>query len=169
MCNYSDPFGLCPPDNLACDVIKVVATVGAGELGALAGAALGAGEGLACGPGAPACSPIAGGAQAEILGSAAALAAGNWVDQQFMKPSSPGKMQREVEKGQAPGSVDRVDRGNPSDPGDLEPHIHFKDGSALKQSGIWKHGGHALTKAEQQWITGHNWNLPPTGGGGTTW
>ncbi len=128
---------------------------------------MGLGEGAACGPGVEICAPIAATIEADALGIAASDAAASWVDKLYSEPSSPGNMQRQVEKGQAPNSVDRVDKGDPNNPGDKEPHIHFKDKSALTQSGAWKHGGRDLTAAERKWITGNNWKVPPSGGGST--
>jgi hypothetical protein len=69
-------------------------------------------------------------------------------------------MQRQVERGQAPNEVDRVDKGNPNDPGDKDPHVHLKDGRALKDNGEWKHGGGEIVKAVRDWLTGHGWTVP---------
>jgi hypothetical protein len=46
--------------------------------------------------------------------------------------TSPGGLQKQVEKGQAPKDVDRVDK--PHVPGQ-KPHVHFKDGSSLNNDG----------------------------------
>lgn len=78
----------------------------------------------------------------------------------YKKASSAGRMQREVERGQAPSEVDRVDRGNPSDPGDAEPHVHFNDGKALTQSGRWKHGAGEISRAVREWLEQHGWSAP---------
>ena len=59
--------------------------------------------------------------------------------------SSPGSMQKQVEKGPAPKSVDRVDQGRGQNEKD---HVHFKDGSALNKDGSWKHGKRKITKKE---------------------
>jgi tetratricopeptide (TPR) repeat protein len=73
------------------------------------------------------------------------------------KPSSAGKMHKQVERGQAPKSVDRVDRAR-------FPHekdqVHFKDGSAINKDGTWKHGGRKLTGAEKEWLIENGWKLP---------
>jgi RHS repeat-associated protein len=72
-------------------------------------------------------------------------------------PKSPGNMQKQVEKGQAPKSVDRVDKGR----GPFEKdHIEFKSGDALNQDGTWKHGGRELTNTESDWVQKNGWNLP---------
>lgn len=72
--------------------------------------------------------------------------------------SSAGAMQKEVERGQAPGSIDRVDKGR----GPFEKdHIHFKSGEALNYDGTWKHGSKTLSNREKNWIHDkHGWGLP---------
>jgi hypothetical protein len=66
-------------------------------------------------------------------------------------------MRKQVESGQAPKSVDRVDSARfPHE----KPHIEFKDGSAPNNDGTWKHGGRELTGAEKEWITQNGWQLP---------
>lgn len=70
---------------------------------------------------------------------------------------SPGNMQKQVERGQAPKSVERVD---PARTAFEKPQVHFKDGSALNYDGTWKHGGRALTNAEQNWLVQNGWRLP---------
>lgn len=72
--------------------------------------------------------------------------------------SSAGKMQKEVERGQAPKGVDRVDKGN-ANLGEKD-HVHFDDGSALNSDGTWKHGSRNLKNDEKDWLTGHEWSLP---------
>ena len=50
-------------------------------------------------------------------------------------------MQRQVEKGQAPKGVDRVDKAEPNIP-NSKPHIHFgEDEAALNQDGTWHDAG----------------------------
>lgn len=44
-------------------------------------------------------------------------------------------MNQQVRKGQAPKSIDRVDKGNPRIPGNKD-HVHFKDGTAVSPSKI---------------------------------
>jgi RHS repeat-associated protein len=64
--------------------------------------------------------------------------------------STAGNMQKQVERGQAPRSVDRVDRARfPYE----KDQLRFKDGSALNYDGTWKHGGRALTNIEAAWLT----------------
>jgi RHS repeat-associated protein len=48
------------------------------------------------------------------------------------KISTPGNMRKQVERGQAPRDIIRVDKGHI--PGQ-EPHVHYKDGTSSNQSG----------------------------------
>jgi RHS repeat-associated protein len=73
------------------------------------------------------------------------------------KSTSPNQMNQQVQRGQAPNSVDRVD--SPRFPHE-KPHIEFKDGNALNNDGTWKHGGRELTNGEKEWITNNGWSLP---------
>jgi RHS repeat-associated protein len=73
------------------------------------------------------------------------------------KATSPNQMQKQVEAGQAPNSVDRVD--SPRFPYE-KPHIEFNDGNALNNDGTWKHGGRELTNTEKDWVTNNGWALP---------
>ena len=80
-----------------------------------------------------------------------------------MAPKTAGNMQKQVERGQAPKSVLRVDSANPSQY-DRFDHVHFKnDGKgnhALYNNGEWKHGGRPLTNAEKEWLIANEWKLP---------
>ncbi|CAF1291709.1 unnamed protein product [Rotaria sordida] len=67
-------------------------------------------------------------------------------------------MQKQVDRNQAPKSVDRVDSATP--PYDRLDHVHFTDGSALYNDATWKHGGRRLTNAEKEWLTANGWPLP---------
>jgi RHS repeat-associated protein len=165
--NFADPFGLCPAGDMTCELLKLAAGYVGGTVGASVGGAIGGVAGLACGPAAEICSPLAAGFAADALGSLAAMGARELVDVYFAKkPTSPGAMQKQVERRQAPRSVDRVDPGNPRDPGDREPHIHFKDmKAALRRDGVWKEVSkneqvRQLTKEEIKWIQSNNWQLP---------
>ena len=76
--------------------------------------------------------------------------------------TSPNQMQEQVNRGQAPREVDRVDKGKPSIP-DNKDHIHFKDGTALNYDGSPSHEGNGLpkiTRAISDWIQKNNWGLP---------
>ena len=78
------------------------------------------------------------------------------------KPSSPGKMQREVEKGQAPKDVHRVDNAhNPNQGG--KPHAHYKDGTASNNDGTTHDAKNGTPNPVQKvidWLLKHNW-VPP--------
>lgn len=162
--NFSDPFGLCPIEKPLCHWIKAALIAAGTDLGAM----LGGGAGLLTGPGAVVASP-AGAIGGAALGAGAGLAAGELVESKFFsnqgegagsggtKPSSAGRMQKEVERGQSPRSVDRVDKGRTYKEQD---NVHFRSGDALNRDGSWKHGGRELTNAEKDWITGHGWSLP---------
>ncbi|HLJ29455.1 MAG TPA: RHS repeat-associated core domain-containing protein [Candidatus Angelobacter sp.] len=65
------------------------------------------------------------------------------------KQTSSNQMQEQVERGQAPKSVARVDKGiGPHE----QNHVHFNDGSVLNSDGTWKHASHDLTNAERGWL-----------------
>jgi RHS repeat-associated protein len=72
--------------------------------------------------------------------------------------TSANQLDKKVQRGQAPKTIDRVDRGNP-DNGEKD-HIQFKDGNALNKDGTWKHGGRTLTNAEREFIIENGWSLP---------
>ncbi|HEX4019860.1 MAG TPA: RHS repeat-associated core domain-containing protein [Acidobacteriaceae bacterium] len=73
------------------------------------------------------------------------------------KKTSTNQMQKQVERGQAPKSVDRVD--TPRFPNE-KPHVEFTDGSALNDDGTWKHGGRPLTNEEGNWLQQNGWSTP---------
>jgi len=75
-----------------------------------------------------------------------------------MPPKTAGNMQKQVERDQAPNSIDRVDGANP--PRDRFDHVHFRDGHTLYNNGEWKHGGRSLTNAEKAWLQDNGWVLP---------
>ncbi|WP_428845672.1 RHS repeat domain-containing protein [Dickeya oryzae] len=76
------------------------------------------------------------------------------------QPSSPGAMQKQVERGQAPRDVERVDRGHI--PGQ-EPHVHYKDGTSSNMSG-GIHDAHKgipnPSKKTREWLLSHGWTPP---------
>ncbi|MGH3428599.1 MAG: RHS repeat-associated core domain-containing protein, partial [Sciscionella sp.] len=164
--NEDDPFGLCP-DGLSdrqqsvCDAIEntmmALGAIGGGIKGGSEGAVLALPTGEIAGVVTVPAGAILEGAAGAVAGKLWGKALTNFL---FKKASNAGKMQREVERGQAPNDVDRVDRGNPSDPGDAEPHVHFKDGSALTQSGRWKHGASEISKVAREWLEHHGWSAP---------
>jgi RHS repeat-associated protein len=84
---------------------------------------------------------------------------GQQQNQAQQKPTSPNQMQKQVEQGKAPKTIDRVDKGiGPHE----KDHVHFSDGSALNSDGTWKHGSHTLTNAEKGWLQQNGWSLPTT-------
>jgi hypothetical protein len=62
-----------------------------------------------------------------------------------------------IQKGQAPKTITRVDKGLIK--GELD-HIHFDDGSALNRNGTWKHGEKKLTNQEIKFLQQNGWTLP---------
>ena len=73
------------------------------------------------------------------------------------KKTSPNQMQKQVERGQAPNTVVRVD--NPKTQGQL-PHIHFSDGTAMNIDGSVHdamRGVHNLTNSERIWLFDNGW------------
>jgi RHS repeat-associated protein len=155
--NFSDPFGTCPVPADDCPPGYFTA-IGVGLGGILGGVGGGTG-GFFAGFGIGALPGAAGGM---ITGATYGGLAGAYVDGlvNLSKISSAGKMQREVERGRAPKEVDRVDKGNPDDPGDKDPHVHLKDTRALKQDGTWKEGAGEISKAVANWLTSHGWGIP---------
>jgi hypothetical protein len=69
-------------------------------------------------------------------------------------------MQKQVERGQAPRDINRIDRGHI--PGQ-EPHIHFKDGTSSSQSG-GIHDAHkgipSPSNKAIDWLKEHGWEPP---------
>ena len=74
-------------------------------------------------------------------------------------PVNPGSLQQQVEKGQAPREVDRVDK--PHVPGQ-KPHVHFKDGTSLNNDGTL-HDVHKGTPAPSNktidWLNNNGWKV----------
>lgn len=71
-------------------------------------------------------------------------------------------MNQQVRKGQAPKSIDRVDKGNPRIPGNKD-HVHFKDGTALNYDGSISHEGNGvpqMTRSIRFWLIRNGWKLP---------
>ncbi|TDB43185.1 hypothetical protein C5467_23585 [Photorhabdus khanii subsp. guanajuatensis] len=83
-----------------------------------------------------------------------------WQQQYGPKPSTPGAMQKQVERGQAPRDIERVDKGHI--PGQ-EPHVHYKDGTSSNQSG-GVHDAHRgipnPSKKTIEWLRDHGWTPP---------
>lgn len=168
--NFSDPFGLCPPEdsNFGPGCPGYFTVLGAG-LGAAAGAlAGGAGGGLGGGAagelacaGFPVCGAggaVAGEAAGALAGAATGLkwgaVAGALVDITF---ASVNQMNKQIKTGKAPRGVKRADRGKVTGEQD---HVHLNDGSAINQDGTWKHGVTELTNAIRDWLTSWGWQVP---------
>ncbi|SIO13416.1 RHS repeat-associated core domain-containing protein [Singulisphaera sp. GP187] len=74
------------------------------------------------------------------------------------KQISPNQMNKAIQNGQAPKSIERVDIGKIKGE---QTHVHLDDGSALNIDGSWKHGGRQLSNAEKDWLKGNGWiNIP---------
>jgi len=74
------------------------------------------------------------------------------------EPDSAGKMQKEVEKGQAPRGVARVDNGHVNG----RPHVHLKDGTSINDDGTIhdkKNGIPNLSNKIKQWLEKHGWKV----------
>ena len=76
------------------------------------------------------------------------------------KASSPGKMQQEVLRGQAPRDIHRVDRPHVTSG---ESHVHFCNGTSCNQSGTI-HDAHKgapnPSTAAREWLEQHGWTRP---------
>ena len=66
-------------------------------------------------------------------------------------------MQKQVERGQAPNDIERVDK--PHVPGQ-QPHIHFKDGTSINRDGTI-HDAHRgtpnISKKVIEWLIQNGW------------
>jgi hypothetical protein len=76
---------------------------------------------------------------------------------------SANQMNSEIQRGQAPRTVERVDTGKITGE---QTHVHFDDGSALNFDGTWKHGPdrggtHTISNAERDWLRRHGWPIIP--------
>lgn len=72
------------------------------------------------------------------------------------RPDKAQDLQKEVEKGQAPRGVKRVESGN----GLSKPHVHFRDGTSINYDGTLhdkSHGLPNLTRHIREWLQGHGW------------
>ncbi|WP_144412044.1 hypothetical protein [Endomicrobium proavitum] len=80
------------------------------------------------------------------------------------KDKTTSQMNRDVQKGNAPKDITRVDKGNRTI-GDQD-HIHFKDGNkntALNKDGTWRHepsDSFKITNKTKEWIEKNGWTLP---------
>jgi RHS repeat-associated protein len=73
--------------------------------------------------------------------------------------SSPNQMNKEIERGQGPTGVERVDRADPNNPGNQD-HVHFTgERATLNRDGTWGHGDGELnlTNKQREWLKRHGW------------
>lgn len=74
------------------------------------------------------------------------------------KNKSPSQLNKEIQKGQAPRGIERIDKGSKSVKGE-QTHVHFKDGTALNIDGTWKDGNGMLNQAQKEWLSKNGWNI----------
>ena len=77
------------------------------------------------------------------------------------KPTSRNQMQQQIDRGQAPQGVDRVDR--PHVPGQ-QPHVHYNDGTSSNMDGSTHDAGKGApnpSQAIRQWLIDNGWTPPP--------
>jgi len=90
-------------------------------------------------------------------GNAGTVLVHNCPSSQSGPAKSVNQMQKQVEKGDAPRGIKRVDKGNP-DHGEQD-HVHFDDDSALNRDGTWKHGSGSLNRSQESWLRGNGWRI----------
>ena len=77
------------------------------------------------------------------------------------KRTSPRQMQKQVERGQAPKGVERVDTAHVSGAPNQYPHVHFTDGTSLNWDGSIHdkaNGIPVLTQKIIAWLSKNNWS-----------
>lgn len=166
--NNSDPFGLCPIDKPLCQWLKATLVLAGTDIGMIAGGGAGL-AGLAGGPAVAATVP-AGAIAGAAIGATVGAALGGVVDVMFSEgssqsgiggaesqPTSVNQMNQQVQRGQAPRNVIRVDRGKVKGEQD---NVHFKGGHSLNRDGTWKHGGRDLTSTEGEWLVKGGFKTP---------
>lgn len=75
--------------------------------------------------------------------------------------TSPGQLQKMIDRGQAPRDIVGAHKGIGAFEKD---HVHFKDGSALNRDGTVKHGSPNPSNAASEFLEAHGWAGRPTGG-----
>ena len=75
-------------------------------------------------------------------------------DSKNTESSGAKRIQRDVEKGRSPNTIDRVD---PPHNEKGKPHVHFKDNSAVNIDGTFKEGSHKLTHKEKKFFEKYGW------------
>jgi RHS repeat-associated protein len=110
-----------------------------------------AGGGVVTGPGEAVLAPAG--------AAVAAKGAASYAFAMSVKPSRPGRMQQEVERGQAPKDVKRVDPPH----AEGEPHVHYDNGTSSNQSGTVHDKGNGQPsppKGTREWLEKHGWTPP---------
>jgi hypothetical protein len=71
-------------------------------------------------------------------------------------PSNPGAMDQEIRRGGRgiPSDVTHVDPGHNAG---QQPHVHFKDGSAMNRDGSPHHGNPNPSGNALKWLKRHGW------------
>ena len=80
------------------------------------------------------------------------------------RPSTPGRMQTQVERGQAPASIERVDGAHVDGVPNQQPHVHYTNGTSSNRDGTThdQMGGTPNPNRETRaWLQGHGWTPPP--------
>ena len=75
------------------------------------------------------------------------------------KKISFNQINKEIQKGNAPKGIERVDKGSQSVIKE-QPHIHFESGAALNINGRWKEGYTVLTRSQIEWLKKNGWQVP---------
>ena len=103
-------------------------------------------------------------AKIAVIGGTATAAASVMYSSISKPPTSRNQMQKQAENGQAPKEVDRVDGVHTNlKPPNNQPHIHFKNGTAINLDGTMHHGGVKDLKITNQiakWLLNNGWSLP---------
>ena len=123
----------------------------------------GAGGGAMAASAATATAAATASAQIAIVGGTAAAAA-SIMYSSSKPPTSRNQMQKQVENGQAPKEVDRVDGVHTNlKPPNNQPHVHFKNGTAINLDGSMHHGSIRDLKITNQiakWLLNNGWYIP---------
>jgi hypothetical protein len=152
---FSDPFGLCPPENIDtwdCGSSFYANRIARGEgnywANQIAGVINSCAEEERCGT-----------AMAMLLtaGAAGVRDGGVGLTIRRVGPASVNQMNQQIKRGQSPKGLKRVDVGKVKGEQD---NLHFDDGSSLNRDGTWKHGGRTLTNAQRQWLEENGWKVP---------
>jgi hypothetical protein len=73
------------------------------------------------------------------------------------RPSSPNQLNQQINRGQAPSGIKRVDTGKVTGE---QQHVHLSNGAALNVDGSWKHGFATLTRDQISWLQRNGWAIP---------